>query len=217
MKFNARDNEYLGLHGLALRVQDLVLKGDGYNPRCPYMQLLEAIGIDAIRLHAICKAASARPAHVQLDYIQSRIAARLEMKLRVQGELQRVQALPHVSVFLGHFRKALSTVRERYENGVGSADLHAEIRLELAGRYPDPQAGLQAFDTAVGTFLEKKEKHRLPETALTGLLRGVVESSAQPANASDVNLDAVKWEVDRLVEALEQFRPPALHSLQSQP
>ncbi|NDZ13970.1 hypothetical protein C7T35_38285 [Variovorax sp. WS11] len=199
MDFDARDNEYLGLHALALRVQDLVLKGGGYDPQSPFMKLLEAVGIDAIRLLAICKAASARPADMQLDYIKSRIAPRLDIKMRMQGELQQEQALPHVSVFLGHFRKALSTVRERYKEGGGSADLHAEIREDLGKLYPDPQAGLQAFDSAIGTFLAKVQSQNLPETPFLKMLKGFADYSAQlPAEQLAAKKTAAE-EAQRLV------------------
>ncbi|VTU15524.1 hypothetical protein H6CHR_00259 [Variovorax sp. PBL-H6] len=213
MLFDARNNEYLGLHALALRVQDLVREGR-YDADSPFIQLLHVIGIDAVRLLAICKAASARPADMQLDYIQSRIAPRLDMKLRMQGEL-RQQALPHVSHFLGHFRRAVSTVRARYETGNGSADLHAEIRKELAAFYPDAQAGLQAFDTAISAFLAKTQPKNLPETPFLKILKGFANYSAGlqaargesdgPVKQRAAEKERAMKEINALVEELESF------------
>lgn len=211
MEFDARKNEYLGLHALALRVQDLILEEGSYEPNSPFMQLLDAIGIDAVRLLAICKAASAKPVNVQLDYIQSRIASRLEMKLRMEGELQQQQALPHVSHFLGHFDTAWKTQAPPLylEDGAKpvlaySPDLYPGIREELAKLYPDPQAGLQAFDTAVKAFLAKAQAQGVPETPYLKMLKGFAEYSAARGKFDGLVKRAVKREAEQKKRAMEK-------------
>ncbi|MDR6534375.1 hypothetical protein [Variovorax soli] len=201
MEFDARDNEYLGLHALALQVQDLVLgNGTGYNPESPCIQLLEAVGIDAVRLLAICKAASAKPADVQLDYIQSKIASSLGMKLRV--EAGGVQALPHVSVFLRHFenaRKAAFKRVDRIDEEWGQETLNA-----LAERYPDPETALLAFDSTIGKFLEKTEG--LPQADLfakTAFMLDLKEIAALPKKEAAARAKA-KRKFDHLLESQDQ-------------
>lgn len=181
MEFDAGENEYLPLHLLSLQVQDLVRDG-----RCdhnaPYVQLLKAVGIDAIQLLAICKAASAKPANAQLDFIQSQLAPALGIKLRVEAG---VQALPHVSIFINHYWDAVGAVINRKgQDFVDSAEGPAEIRRQLAERYPDQGAGMKAFDTVIGTFLEKTQ--HLPPTPHTKALRDVLTVPVKPASPRPV-------------------------------
>ncbi len=210
MEFHAPNNEYLALHALALRVQDLILKEGSYDSKSPFIQLLHAVGIDAVRLLAICKAASAKPANVQLDYIKSRIAPRLDMKLRMEGELQQ-EALPHVSHFLGHFDTAWETAAPPIYMGDDStplrsysADLYPAIHEELARIYPDPQAGLQAFDTAVGAFLAKAQARNLPETPYLKMLQGFADYSKQRHAAREKFDGLVKRETEQKKRAMER-------------
>ena len=187
MKFDARENEYLALHVLALQVQDIV-KNHNYDRNSPYVRLLEALGIDAIKLLAICKAASAKPENAQLDFIKSHLALASGIKLRMEGG---VQALPHASVFLRHFesarRKALAKV-EKITSNFGHS-----IRKELAAYYPDSIAGLEAFDKAVGTFLSNVA--RPSETDMPGKI--FMEELKDVVKAG---------EVDEPIRQLEQFR-----------
>ena len=210
MKFDARDNEYLGLHVLALQIQDMV-GASNYDRNSPYVQLLKALDIDAVKLLAICKAASGKRGDAQLDFIKSQLAPAMGFKLRMGAG--SVQALPHVSVFLRHFRQALLAVRERYGSGLDSTDLKAEMRRELAMAYPDPEAGLQAFDSAIKTFLQKTR--HLPEESFMKLLKLAVQDSPPlqdepPPALKTMNLDAAQWEADQLIEQLEKFRETTL-------
>jgi hypothetical protein len=212
MKFDARDNEYLGLHVLALQVQDMVGKSN-YDSDSPYVQLLRALDIDAVKLLAICKAASGkRGADVQLDFIKSHLAPALGMKLRMEGS---VQALPHVSVFLKHFDNAWSKVRGRLDRIDFTPELGADIRMELAKHYPDPSAGLQAFDKAIGTFLDKTQQ--LPQADISqkmfmGLLKDVVDAAPLVAKreieSPGGKVKASKLEADLLIKQLERFGHP---------
>lgn len=190
MKFDAHENEYLGLHVLALQVQDIV-KNHDYNRASPYVRLLEALDIDAIKLLAICKAASAKPANTQLDFIKSHLAPALGIKLRTEGG---VQALPHVSVFLRHFESARSKALGKVETITPKFGYH--IRKELEAYYPDPIAGLEAFDKVVGAFL-KADATRPSETDMSAKISmGQLE-------------DVVKaGELDEPIRQLEQFRWP---------
>ncbi|KWT64046.1 hypothetical protein [Variovorax sp. WDL1] len=190
MKFDALENEYLGLHVLALQVQDIV-KDHDCNRASPYVRLLEAFDIDAIKLLAICKAASAKPANTQLDFIKSHLAPALRLKLRTEGG---VQAVPHVSVFLRHFEIARSKALGKVETITSKFGYH--IRKELEAYYPDPIAGLAAFDKAVGAFL-KADATRPSETDMSArIFMGQLE-------------DVVKaGELDDPIRQLEQFRWP---------
>jgi hypothetical protein len=193
MKFDARGNEYLGLHVLALQVQDIV-KNHDYDRNSPYVGLLEVLGIDPIKLLAICKAASAKPANAQLDFIKSHLAPALGIKVRMEGG---VQALPHVSVFLRHFESARSKAFAKVETI--TPEFGHVIRRELAAYYPDPIAGLEAFDKVVGTFLNDATPPS--ETDMPGKI--FMEE------LKDVLKDGLKArELDERIRQLEQFRWP---------
>jgi hypothetical protein len=179
----------LALHVLALQVQDIV-KDHKYDRNSPYVCLLGALGIDAIKLLAICKAASAKPANAQLDFIKSHLAPALGIKLRMEGS---VQALPHVSVFLRHFETARSKALGQVDKI--TPNFGHLIRKELEAYYPDPIAGLGAFDKVVGTFLSNVAPP--PETDISGRIF-----------MKDLK-DVIKaGELDEPIRQLEQFRWP---------
>jgi hypothetical protein len=105
--FDVRENEYVGLHIFALQIRDLI-RHRGEKAAEPWIETLKGLGVDSVRLLAICKVASARPVHQQLDFIKSQLAPALGMKYRMTGS----QALPHPSVFLGRFQNARRGRRE---------------------------------------------------------------------------------------------------------
>ncbi|VTU18792.1 hypothetical protein H4CHR_00256 [Variovorax sp. PBS-H4] len=101
MEFRASENPYVGLHLLALQVQDMVKNSAG-NTSC--VRLLNALHIDALDLFAICQKASFKDGKAQLDYIQSQLAIKLDMPLKMEGD---TQPLPHPSVFIGDFKRRI--------------------------------------------------------------------------------------------------------------
>lgn len=155
LKLKARDNEYLGLHLLALKIQDMARDEKPYDKNSPVMKVLHANGIDELRLMGICKAAAAKKPSEQLDYIQSRLAPKLGMKFILAPGTQ-IQKPPHESIFLEHFREA-------------AAPSFPEIRKKLEARYPDPSQGMLAFRQGIKTFLQRTQHH--PETDDTKMLK----------------------------------------------
>jgi len=157
LELDALDNEYLGLHLLALKIQDLV-RGGAYDENSPVMKLVHVLGIDKLRLLAICKAAAAKKPSEQLDFIQAKLAPKLGIKFRVGAN--QTQAPPHVSIFLEHFRAAAEGAFSADRTGLvpHSHQLFPEIRKRLEALYSDPQAGMQAFQQAIKTFKD------LPQT-----------------------------------------------------
>jgi hypothetical protein len=205
----ARNNEYLGLRVLALKVRDMVETGE-YDATSPAMMLAHAIGIDPLYLLAICKAANPKKPEEQLDFIQSKLGLKLGIKLRMAGA---TQAPPHVSVFLRHFDVAWGKAFQKDKTGLvpHSAGLYPEIRNQLAKLYPDSKAGMQAFDSAIGTFLKKTEQ--LPETEFRTFLKGFAEYLRSPQAVSDMARNKFKGLVSkkfssgmRAIEGLEQMQ-----------
>jgi hypothetical protein len=161
LKLKARDNEYLGLHLLALKIQDVARGEKTYDKNSPVMKLVHAHGIDELRLMGICKAAAAKKPHEQLDYIQSRLAPKLGMKFILAPGTQ-TQAPAHASIFLKHFGAASWDAFKENELRLTphSFELFPEIRKKLEARYADPSAGMLAFRQGIKTFLQRTEHHR---------------------------------------------------------
>jgi hypothetical protein len=234
MDLEARKNPYVALRVLALQVQDIVQGRKQYDENSPIVQLVHAIGIDPLLLLAIRKAAEPMKPDRQLDFIQSQLALKLHMKFRVGAG--GTQTPPHVSVFLRHFRTALSAVRDAYSRGdVASPDLHADIWKALVALYPEPKSGMQAFESAIGVFMEKTKD--LPATDFRNLLKEFAEYAARvPADSLQLEVNRKKFdglikkdkehkerkeqrdrqEADDLVRQLEKFRHPASQLLQGQ-
>jgi hypothetical protein len=146
--FDVRENEYVGLHMFALHIQDLVRNGDA-DAAQPWIETLKGLGVDAVRLLAICKVASSKPASQRLDFIRSQIAPALGMK-------HRARAL-HPSVVLGPFQNAL------LDAGIGkkappSPNRYRRVRAELIKQFGDGEEGMALFKTVASEFLRKTGK-----------------------------------------------------------
>lgn len=204
LELEARNNEYVGLRILALKVRDMVQAGT-YDENSPIVALVHAIGIDPLYLLAICKAAQPKKPEEQLDFIQSKLGLKLGIKLRMAGA---TQAPPHVSVFLRHFEVAWDKAFWKDKKGLvpHSTGLYSAIREELVALYPDSQAGMRAFESAIGSFL--KNTQRLPQTEFTTLLKGFAEYVRQPRDRFDglVNKErtAAKMKADNIKQAIEK-------------
>jgi hypothetical protein len=178
MTFDVRKNEYVGLHIFALQIQDLVRNRDEL-AAAPWIATLQGLGVDSIRLLAICKAAAAKPAAQQLDYIKSQLAPVLGMKYRMTGS----QALPHPSVFLGRFQNAL------LDAGTGKKTMstsdYRRVREELVKQFADGEEAMAAFKASTSDFLRKTAK--LPPSPLRSHLRAFLEldGSAEPRTAAE--------------------------------
>ncbi|GAA4336063.1 hypothetical protein GCM10023165_13000 [Variovorax defluvii] len=158
-EFDARDNEYVALRILAGKIQNMVKPGGRYDKNSPFIKLVHALGIDLLFLLAICKAVEPMAPEAQLDYIQSRLALRLSIKFRIGAT--ETQTPPHVSVFIRHFRRAMSVVHDRHASGLSNeSDWRIEVHDALETLYPDRRAGMQAFRQAIRIFLDKEEASR---------------------------------------------------------
>ncbi|GAA4336058.1 hypothetical protein GCM10023165_12990 [Variovorax defluvii] len=161
--FDVRDNEYVGLHMVALQIQDLIRTGDA-KAAAPWLKTLRGLGVDSVRLLAICKAASAKPAEEQLDFIKTYLAPPLGIKHRMTG----AQAHAHPSVFLGRFQNAL------LDAGIGkkarpSPSAYRRVREELVKQFGEGEAAMAAFKSATSEFIRKTAK--LPSSPLRSHLR----------------------------------------------
>ena len=125
---------------------------------------MRGLGVDSVRLLAICKVASAKPEHEQLDFIKSHLAPALGMKYRMTG----TQALPHPSVFLGRFQNALRDASTG-KDAPPSTSYYRRVREELVKQFGDEKEGMAAFKACTSEFLHKTEK--LPSSPLRSHLR----------------------------------------------
>ena len=165
-------NEYVGLYLFASQLQDLVQHRCTEKDVEPWIDALtrmdgnrdRPIRLDRLDVLAICKAASAEPAHRQLDYIESQIVGLLGLKRRLGDS----EALAHPSVFIDHFRDACR-MAQLYGERPGSVAFHARVRDALASEYGDEERGMAAFRATMETFLLKTEK--LPFSPLRSSLR----------------------------------------------
>lgn len=161
--FDVHENEYVGLHVFALQIQDLVRNRDG-KAAAPWIETLRGLGVDTVQLLAICKVASAMPAHQRLDFIKSQIAPALGMKYRMSGS----QVVQHPSVFLKRFRNALVDAGI-VKNAPPSPSSYRRVREQLLAQFGDGEEAMAAFKASIGEFLRKTEK--LPSSPLRSHLR----------------------------------------------
>jgi hypothetical protein len=161
--FDVRENEYVGLHIFALQIRDLI-RHRGEKAAEPWIETLKGLGVDSVRLLAICKVASARPVHQQLDFIKSQLAPALGMKYRMTGS----QALPHPSVFLGRFQNALRDAGIE-KKPLPTTSEYGRVREALVKQFGDEEEGMAAFKASIGEFLRKTEK--LPASPLRSHLQ----------------------------------------------
>ncbi|VTU23256.1 hypothetical protein [Variovorax sp. PBL-E5] len=169
IELDVLENEYVGLHALALQIHDLVT-GEDRGDVSPFLDLLEALGMHSVMQLAVCKAASGEPSIAQRDFIQNHLARTcMGMTFRMAGPMQ---ALPHVSVFLRHYGLAWMEVVEdskllsasQMAEGLESEALKelvhsdrflAAVRSKLVARYVNPKEGLAAFMQRSREFLHK--------------------------------------------------------------
>lgn len=202
MTFNVRENEYVGLHIFALHIQDLVRGGDRKAAAAaaaePWIATLKGMGVDSVRLLAICKAASAKPADQQLDFIKSHLAPALGMKYRMAGS----RALPHPSAFLGPFRNALLGAGLD-KNVPPSPRDYRDVRKELVAQFADGEEAMAAFKASTTEFLRKTEK--LPSSPLRAHLQAFLAMDGLTAQSeSGTTLPEI-----RAHQVVEFFRPAA--------
>jgi hypothetical protein len=166
INFDVRENEYVGLHIFGLQIRDLIRDRDE-KAAGPWIETLKGLGVDSVRLLAICKVASAKPVHQQLDFIKSHLAPALGMKYRMTGS----QALPHPSVFLGRFQNALLAAGVE-KNPLPTTSEYGRVREALVEQLGDEAEGMAAFKASIGEFLRKTEK--LPASPLRSHLQAVL-------------------------------------------
>lgn len=112
MKFTRDTNPYMGPDWLAFNVLDMVRKGI-YDPNAEWVKLLQIYDIDAVYLFAICKAASFKPEAKQLDYIQRRLAEKMELPLPLDAETGE-QVLPAPSFFIKKYNDAKNKIPDKF-------------------------------------------------------------------------------------------------------
>jgi hypothetical protein len=235
IELDVRENEYVGLHVLALQIHDLVTGKDNGDPS-PFLDLLEALGMHTVGQLAVCKAASGEPSNAQLDFIQNQLARMcLGTTFRMAGPMQ---ALPHVSVFLEHHYSAFTKTFEEsnvltasdIEEGLESKALKqlirsdaflAAIRSKLIARYVNPKEGMAAFMHRTREFLAKTStmSHAPGDLNLWNELRcfcdyqeRVEESQSRPNDAikrkkaAPVHEAPDAYEIQQMKSKLEQLK-----------
>ncbi|MDR6854607.1 hypothetical protein [Variovorax guangxiensis] len=188
-----RENEYVGLHIFALQIQDLVRDRDEKAAQ-PWIATLKGLGVDSVRLLAICKAASARSPSQQLDFIKSHLAPALGMNHRMTGP----KALQHPSVFLKPFQKALVETGV-WQKALPTTSDYRRVRQELVKQLGDEKEGMAAFKASISEFLRKTEK--LPSSPLRSHLQTFL--ALDPSIASGTPLPEIESD-----QAVEFFRTP---------